>query len=142
MPPSQPPEALVEVHLPARLENLPQFIVPILAVAKKAGVPESRLGDLELALEESLVNIIDHAYQGKTGEIGVFCLDSGGRLITRIEDEGSAFSVTDAAPPDLTSDLMSRKIGGLGIHLVRSLMDEVGYRREEGRNTLELIVFL
>ena len=142
MPPSRTPEPLVGVHLPARIENLSQFIAPMLVEAEKAGIPESRRGDLELALEESLVNIINHAYAGGIGDVGISCRVGDGRLVIRIEDEGIAFSVTDAAPPDLSSDLTAREVGGLGIHLVKSLMDEVGYRREGGRNILDLIVFI
>jgi anti-sigma regulatory factor (Ser/Thr protein kinase) len=64
------------------------------------------------------------------------------RFVVRLEDEGGAFDIEAAAAPDLSGDLAARGIGGLGIHLMRSLMDEVCYRREANRNILELVVDL
>ncbi len=56
----------------------------------------------------------------------------------RIIDDGKAFDPRDAKAPDTTAALMDRQLGGLGIHLVRNLMDHIEYRREGGRNHLTL----
>jgi serine/threonine-protein kinase RsbW len=142
LPRSEQPGVVVSVELPAKLENLPRFIAPVLAVARRLSLDESRCNDLELALEESLVNIFNYAYPDTDGTVRISCRTDTGCLVVGIEDKGLAFSLIDAAVPDLAADLADRKIGGLGVHLVRSLMDDVRYRREADRNLLELVVCL
>jgi anti-sigma regulatory factor (Ser/Thr protein kinase) len=145
MPPlqrSERPGVLVSIELPAKLENLPRFITPVLAVARSLPLDENRCNDLELALEESLVNIFNHAYPDEQGTARISCRTEKDCLVVGIEDKGVAFSLIDAAAPDLSVDLAARRIGGLGVHLVRSLMDDVRYRREADRNLLELVVCL
>ena len=138
---SDPPGGAVFIELPARLENLQAFIAPVLAVARALPLGEERCSDLELALEESLVNICTYAYPDEAGTVRISSRPEHDRLIVGIEDKGIAFSPVKAAAPDLSADLPDRKIGGLGVHLVRSLMDEVRYRREADRNLLELVLF-
>lgn len=141
----QQPDALpppVVVRLTARIENLPDFIGPVLALATAAHLDEERKNDLELVLEEVLVNISNYAYPDQPGQVELTCRIEGDRLTILIEDEGVPFSLVDAATPDLSPDIAERQIGGLGVHLIKNLMDEVRYRREEGRNLLELVLYL
>lgn len=140
--PSDPDHVLVRLNLPARLENVPRLMEPVLAAARTLALEDERLGDLELALEECLVNIVNHAYAGAGGPIDLICFRRAHSLAVRIEDEGIAFDPTAAAAPDLTADLDERPIGGLGVHLVRRLMDAVHYRREGNRNILTLTIHL
>jgi serine/threonine-protein kinase RsbW len=143
MPPlqrSESPGGAIFIELPAKLENLPRFIAPVLAAARSLPLDENRCSDLELALEESLVNIFNYAYPDEEGTVRISCRTEKDCLFVRIEDKGLAFSLIDAAGPDLSVDLSNRKIGGLGVHLVRSLMDDVRYRREADRNLLELVI--
>jgi serine/threonine-protein kinase RsbW len=139
---SEIPGLPVSIRLTAQLENLPHFLAPVLAVARALKLGQERCDDLELALEESLVNVFNYAYPDTTGSVTVGCRVADNHLIILIEDEGVAFPVTGTGSPDLSSAVSDRKIGGLGIHLVRSLMDDVRYRREGTRNLLELILFL
>jgi anti-sigma regulatory factor (Ser/Thr protein kinase) len=62
------------------------------------------------------------------------------RLIIEISDSGIPFDITKKADPDINASTEVREIGGLGIFLIKKMMDEVRYRREEGRNILDLIV--
>lgn len=133
---------LVSIHLPASIENLPNFIGPVLALTSAYNLDDERKNDLELALEEALVNIFRYAYPEKTGQVDLTCRVEAGRLIILIGDEGLPFSMESAATADLTADIIERKIGGLGIHLMKSLMDDVRYRREGNRNLLELSLFI
>ncbi len=64
---------------------------------------------------------------------------AGNCLSIEIRDDGSPFDPLKIPPPDLTSELAEREVGGLGIHFVRTVADEVGYRREEGWNILRLV---
>ncbi len=129
---------LVSIRLPAVIENLPGFIGPILALASTYHLAEEKKGHLELALEEALVNIFSYAYPEKTGYVDLTCRIIEDHLVILIEDQGLPFSVDSVATPDITADIMERTTGGLGIHLIRNLMDDVSYRREGDRNLLEL----
>lgn len=135
-------EPSVSITFPAVIENLSRLIGPVLEVAARMKLGAEKCHDLELALEESLVNIFNYAYPETAGAVTVDCTVTADRLVIRIEDEGVPFSVTESDPPDLSSTLLERKIGGLGIHLVRTLMDKVSHSRVENVNRLELTLFI
>jgi anti-sigma regulatory factor (Ser/Thr protein kinase) len=128
----------VRVSLPATLENLHRLMAPVLVEARARSLAGEKLNGLELALEEVLVNICTHGYPQAVGPVSIACGSSGEELVVRIEDEGAMFDITAAAAPDLDADLLDRPVGGLGVHLVKSLMDAVSYRREDNRNVVEL----
>lgn len=94
-------------------------------------------GDLTLALEEILINIIRYAHpQGGTHEIKVWFSLEEDNVITAVEDDGTPFNPLAASEPDTGGPLEDRPIGGLGLHLVRKLMDRLEYERIAGRNRL------
>lgn len=95
---------------------------------------------VELALEEALVNIIRHAYESKGGSIDLcFLGKKKGYLEIEIQDQGPPFNpVKEAAPVNPSLPLEEREVGGLGVHLMKQMVDEVLYRREENRNILTL----
>jgi serine/threonine-protein kinase RsbW len=94
-------------------------------------------GEVCLALEEIVVNIMRYGHpEGGKHEILVRLSFEGGLVTVAVEDDGVPFNPLEATEPDLNRPLEERSIGGLGIHLVRNLMDGVDYRREEGRNCL------
>jgi serine/threonine-protein kinase RsbW len=134
----EPTMASVCIVLPARIENLPRFIKPVMEVARNLSIGEDRCHDLELAVEESLANICSYAYPEASGQVQVTCAEQKDRLVVSIEDQGIAFDMDSADPADLSADISTRRVGGLGIHLVRSLMDDVCYQRVNGWNRLEL----
>ncbi len=139
----QKPEQIgppVSVRLPASIENLPEFLGPVLAFATTHHLSDDRKNDLELALEETLVNIFSYAYPETPGDVELSCRIAGDRLVLLIEDKGLPFSMVSVESPDINADLLERKIGGLGVHLIKSLMDDVRYRREGDRNVLELVL--
>ena len=94
--------------------------------------------DLELAVEEALMNVCNHAYNGKGGEIRVRAGTEDGEFVVEIEDSGPSFDPASLPPPDTTAALADRPIGGLGVHLIRRVTDGMRWRREEGRNVLTL----
>jgi anti-sigma regulatory factor (Ser/Thr protein kinase) len=105
------------------------------------GLAEDLTFQLTLALEEGVANVLEHAFQGVAPPHLVrIQLDiTEASIVAEIVDNGRAFDLSDAATPDLSLPLEERDPGGLGIHLMRSLMDEVQYRRQEGYNSLRLI---
>ena len=95
---------------------------------------------VNLALEEIVTNVMLYAYPGKSGQVFVeFVRNSAGSLIFTVSDNGLPFDPTKQAEADITLAAEDRPIGGLGIHLVRQLMDEIRYCREEDKNVLTLI---
>lgn len=94
----------------------------------------------ELAFEEAIVNIIQHAYQGKEGEIELSYKSFANEVQVAIIDHGSPFNpLTDAPKPDLSSPLNLRKEGGLGVFLMNQCVDDFRYQRDRDANILTLI---
>jgi anti-sigma regulatory factor (Ser/Thr protein kinase) len=94
-------------------------------------------GDLSLALEEIFINVIRYAHpEGGKHEILVRLSLEQDCVIAAVEDDGAPFNPLVPSEPDTNSPLEERPIGGLGIHLVRNLMDRLEYRRIDDRNRL------
>ena len=92
-----------------------------------------------LALDESLANTIHYGYDDtEPHNIDIRMAVDGDRVTATIEDDGRPYDPTEVSAPDIDADLDERPVGGLGIHFVRVMMDEVGYERVEGRNRLTL----
>ncbi len=93
--------------------------------------------DIRLVVEELFANIVFYAYPDKPGDVRVRCfLDSAGSFCVRFIDRGIPFNPLTFDPPDLEEDFTDREIGGLGIHLVRQLAQDVRYIREGTSNVL------
>ncbi len=131
---------LLKITAPATLEHLEGLVKSLSGCAKSQGFDPDKVYNIELAAEEVLVNIFRYAYPEEPGEVEVNCRMEGVDFILEITDSGIAFDMTQAPPPDREADIAERNIGGLGIFLVKTLMDDVRYRREDGRNILTLIV--
>jgi serine/threonine-protein kinase RsbW len=130
------------MKLPAKIEHLEKLIDFVSGCTKEKGFSDKRIKEIELATEEVLVNIFNYAYPEGYGDVEVKCsLDNDTRFIIEISDSGIPFDSLSLADPDVTSDISERKIGGLGVFLVRKIADEVHYRRDEGKNILSLILY-
>lgn len=133
---------MTTIRLPAKLENLEPIMASVSGFLKLRGLSGDRIQEIELATEEALVNIFNYAYPGREpGEVEVRChVEGEDRLMVEFSDSGIPFDVTAPAAPDLDAPLPERKVGGLGIFLIRKMVDEVLYRREEGHNVLTFIL--
>ena len=130
---------IASIVLPADLENLATFMDASTRVASSAHVDPEKAFNIELALEEVLVNIINYAYEEGEGDIQlVFETDKRGWFVIEITDTGKPFDMTQVPPPDITTDIDGRKIGGLGVHFMKTVVDEVVYHRDGNANVLEL----
>ncbi|MEO8838424.1 MAG: ATP-binding protein [Herbaspirillum sp.] len=93
--------------------------------------------NLNLVLEEVVVNIMHYAFTEPGNDtIHVHLNVSDGLVQTRVRDAGRAFDPTLVPVPDLSRNLEQRVVGGLGVHFLRTLMDEVRYTRQNGENCL------
>ena len=109
------------------------------SVAEEVGIEASLAAQLRLAVEEAVVNVMSYAYPAdQTGDITVRASSDGRSLKIEIIDCGVPFDPTTKELSDTTLSAEERQIGGLGILLVRDLMDSINYEREEGKNILTL----
>ncbi len=133
-------ETLLSTVLPARLEYLEELVKSVSDCARAQGFDRKRTGAIELAVEEAFVNICNYSYPGTTGDVAITCRFDQNRFIMEIADSGIPFDITQLSDPDITAPAEAREIGGLGIFLMKKMMDAVTYRREGNRNVLNLIV--
>ncbi len=116
------------VQFAAKFEYLDEIREFVGAIARDGGFSDKDVYNIQLATDEAASNIIEHAYE-KISD-GVLELSCGMRdnLITIVlVDHGESFDPSEIPLPDLKADLSKRKIGGLGIFLMRKLMDDVHY---------------
>lgn len=111
--------------------------------AEHYGIPEQVRLKMNVVFDELLTNIISYAYQdNKEHDIGIKVELSADRLKVSMVDEGIPFNPLGVETPDTELPLEERKIGGLGIHLVRNMMDKVSYRRRIDKNVITVVEYL
>jgi serine/threonine-protein kinase RsbW len=135
-----------EITVPARKDQIPVISEFIEALMTSSGFDPQKTLELMLAVEEACTNIALYAYAGKENDpegcmriIAGIADDARGRMVLTIEDRGTHFDPTtnSASIPDARAE--ERPIGGLGIHLIKSYVDEINYRYIDGKNVLTLI---
>jgi serine/threonine-protein kinase RsbW len=114
------------VILPASYESLEQVREFVGQAAQAYGLDASEVYQVQLAVDEAFTNIIEHAYEGECLEdVECTCLPGEQDLAVVLRDCGKNFDPSKVPEPDLKSSLEKRKIGGLGLYLMRRMMDEV-----------------
>lgn len=109
------------------------------AQAKEAGFSVARVHEIELVVEEVVTNICRYSYGDRIGNVEIRCHNGDGpRMVMEFIDYGSPYDVLAVPPPDLSLDLDQREVGGLGVPMLRALVDQATYRREDARNILSL----
>jgi anti-sigma regulatory factor (Ser/Thr protein kinase) len=121
----------------ADLVRLTEFVVAFTSRHKLADEDGARL---QIILDELFTNVVKYGYEGAAaqGHIEVALSLEADRLIIEFVDDGGPFDPLASPAPDLDLPAEERKIGGVGIAIVRALVDEAGYRREGNRNRLTL----
>jgi len=129
----------VEIKLHNKLSELRRFNQTLMEFGQHHGLAPTVVHDLNLALEEILTNIISYGYtDSQEHEIRVRLSVRPGEVKAEVEDDGQSFNPLAAPEPNTAKALEERTIGGLGIHLVRTLMDGVEYKRQADRNILTI----
>jgi serine/threonine-protein kinase RsbW len=133
------PPYLTRLELRYSLSELARVRAALAEIASRQRVSSGVELDVGLALEEIVTNVITHGPARDPTQLITVRLSVGsGVVIAEIEDEGQPFDPLQAPQPNLGGPLDARPVGGLGIHLVRTLMDEVVYSRRDGRNIVLL----
>lgn len=127
----------MEIRLLNQLSELERAGQAVESFALAHGLPDQVLQAVTLGVDEVVTNIISYAYDDQAEhQIMLRLALHDGELTAEVEDDGRPFNPLETPPPDLDKPIEERPIGGLGIHLLKKLMDSVIYRREEGRNLL------
>ncbi|MCH7494843.1 MAG: ATP-binding protein [Candidatus Marinimicrobia bacterium] len=132
------------LKIPTQSTNLKIIRDFITDVAEKAGFGEEASCDIALAVDEASTNVIKHAYRGGDDkEITVNVKYDKSKIVITISDSGKGFKPDSVDDFDINEYLKNKKRGGLGVHLIKSTMDEVEFKSEPGEaNSVKMIKYL
>jgi len=125
------------VQFAARFEYLDEIREFVGKIARSGGFSDKDVYNIQLATDEAASNIIEHAYENiADGVLELSCGMNGDVITIKLIDYGASFDPSEVPLPDLKADLSNRKIGGLGIFLMRKLMDEVHYEPKPDKSNI------
>jgi serine/threonine-protein kinase RsbW len=131
---------MTSVIFPANFNYLDEIREYVGQQAHTAGFSDREVYSIQLAADEASSNVIEHAYAGIAGaSFELTCEFEKNHFTITLLDHGKSFDVSTVPSPDVKADLTDRKIGGLGIYLMRKLMDEVRYEITPSGNLLTLV---
>jgi serine/threonine-protein kinase RsbW len=128
------------LRVAARLENLSVVRDFVRSAARQQAADAGAVADMVLAVDEAATNIIVHGYAGCGGSIEVSVEHTADALTVQLRDQADPFDPRCVPAPNLSVPLEQRQPGGLGVHLMRQLVDEVRYRPGDAHgNELTLV---
>lgn len=123
------------IHVPASYAGLKEIFDTCERFAARSAVPDAVRHDIYVAIEELVSNVMRHGSRpGSRPRVTMALTVAAGSCRVVLADNGAAFNPLAAAPPDVDGELLDRPVGGLGIALVRGLMEDLRYRRLAGCN--------
>jgi serine/threonine-protein kinase RsbW len=135
-----PARHLAKLRLRAVLDNVPVATECVAAIARAAGLEDHLLYQIQLAVDEACANIVEHAYRGlEAGDMELVCSLGEGAFTIRVRDWGRGFDPNSVAVPDVQAPLEERSLGGLGLFLVRQMMDSIQFHFDPERGN-ELVM--
>ncbi len=127
------------ITLPNDIAAVPQLSSFVDNVCSRLNIDGSTMMQMNLALEEAVVNVMNYAYpKGSKGDVDIRALCDGAQMKFVLIDSGTPFDPTKHQTPDVQLSADERAIGGLGIFLVTQIMDNVSYERRNEKNILTL----
>ena len=124
--------------MPGTLDGLTEAVRAAQAFCDEVEAPGLARANVMTVLDEVLANIVHHGLRDVAGTIELTMGLEDRQVVARVADTAAAFDPLLMPMPDTSLPLEQRKVGGLGIALVRALTDEVAYERRDGRNHLTL----
>ena len=126
-----------------RLEEIDRLNEAFNAFAEQNAIPTAARRSANIVFDELLNNVITYAFGDAVDHtIRVAVELNDNRLMITISDDGKPFNPFQTDPPDTALLIAERGVGGLGVHLVRNMMDEVSYNRRTDRNVVTLVKYL
>ena len=122
------------------LDELSQVSAQVEAFGQQEAWTPELIFQVQLAIDEVGTNIVEHGTAAHATFMEISLTSDASTVVLHIVDDGNPFNPLQEAPlPDVSLSLTDRPIGGLGLHLIQTLMDEESYRREHGKNHLILV---
>lgn len=111
----------------------------LVSYGKANGLSEACMFDINISLDEIFTNIVSYGFRDRSAHSITFTIKLVGNELTfDVEDDGVPFNPLEVKEPMIPENIINCKVGGLGIHLVKKLMDEICYKRKPGKNKLTL----
>ncbi len=134
------PEHSVKLALAPRLDEIGRMVEAVEAFGERSGFPAATLYQVALVLDELITNIVSYGVDPQESRpITVELTYADGTLTIAVSDPGRPFDPRSVPAPDIEASLEDRKVGGLGVHLARTMMDSFDYRYADGRNNVTLM---
>ncbi|MDQ7053020.1 MAG: ATP-binding protein [candidate division KSB1 bacterium] len=132
------------MKIPSQTDNLEIIRDFVAKIARKVGFNEDDINKIELAVDEACTNVIKHAYDNNSkNPIDITIQIDYQKLTILVTDKGKGFDPTKLKTPDLQEYLAEMRVGGLGIYLMKNLMDEVEINSKPGKgNQVRMVKYL
>ncbi len=131
------------IKIPGKSGNLEVIRNFVSDIAFRIGFDKKSVHEIELAVDEACTNIIEHAYEyDESKDIDVLVKTDLKQLAVIISDKGKSFNHKDVKMPDMQEYMKELRVGGLGIYLMKTLMDEVNYHTGKGVNKVHMVKYL
>jgi serine/threonine-protein kinase RsbW len=131
------------LRIPSQTDNLELIRNFVSWIARRVGFDNEEISKIELAVDEACSNVIEHAYEQNTNQdIDIAVKIDYQKITIAVTDWGRSFSPRDIEMPDMDRYLAELRVGGLGIYLMKTLMDEVEYHSEPGvKNEVRMVKY-
>jgi anti-sigma regulatory factor (Ser/Thr protein kinase) len=137
----RPQESVAVLKIKALLEHVPLAIEFVTKSARMVQLDDQELYQLQLAVDEACANVVEHAYQGaEPGDMEIACFVDDQEFTIQVRDWGRGFDPDNVLEPDVDAPLERRTLGGLGLFLVRQVMDRVEFTFDPERGNELLMV--
>ena len=132
--------ATLSMAIKTTRDELERIAAAIEDLGQQDDWPDDLVFRVNLVLEELILNIKDYGAEGGDADISLEIESESDSITIDLSDSGRPFDpLTEAPEPDLTAAVEERRVGGLGVHLTKTLMDDVRYSHENGRNRLNIV---
>jgi serine/threonine-protein kinase RsbW len=133
-----------KLKIPSQTDNLDLIRDFVAGIARKVGFDNQEINKIELAVDEACTNVIEHAYQyDESQDIDIAVKIDYQKLTVVVTDRGRSFRMEEVELPDMKTYLAELRVGGLGIYLMKTLMDEVDYHSQpDGKNQVRMVKYL
>ena len=132
-----------KLKIPSDTENLEIIRKFVTRIARKVGFKNDDIHKIELAVDEACTNVIQHAYKNqKKQSIDIAIKLDFQKFSIVITDKGEGFDFQEIDIPQMDEYLAELRVGGLGIYLMKTLMDEVNYKKTNGKNQVRMVKYL
>lgn len=133
-----------QLKLPSSTNHLELIREFVTNIARGVGFDDEKISQIELAVDEACTNVVKHAYKGDDKQpLDVLVQTDSKKFKIIISDKGKGFSPNKIKTPDMKKYLSEMRVGGLGIYLMQTLMDEVDFKMEPGKkNRVQLVKYI